>query len=65
VEKRKQLVRDIQLLILRESPSVFMIGLKTYSMTQPWVKNWRLMVRGNLNSMREWDEVWLDPIPRS
>lgn len=65
LEKREQLVREIQLRLLRENPSVYLIGVFIPSMTQPWVKNWRLMIRGNLNSMRQWDEVWMDPIPRT
>lgn len=61
--KRKALVKEIQLMLIDEAPEVWMIATGSVTGVPHWVKNYRAMVSGNVQSYRQYDLIFLDGAP--
>lgn len=61
--RRKELVKEVQLYLIDETPEVWMIAAGGITALPPWVKNYRPMVSGNVQSYRQFDLVYLDGAP--
>jgi peptide/nickel transport system substrate-binding protein len=61
-EKRRDLVRQVQRLIVNDAPEVFVVSNGGRLLRRTWVNNWHLMLY-YLNTDRQLDSIWYDPMP--
>ncbi len=63
LEKRKAMVKEISLFLIDEAPEVWMVSTGSVTGVPAYVKNYRAMVSGNVQSYRQYDLIYMENGP--
>ncbi|MQA00957.1 MAG: hypothetical protein GEU80_16850 [Dehalococcoidia bacterium] len=62
LETRQQIVKDIQLQVINDTPTIWLVAPGGINLVRNRIKNFKRMIHGNSNIMRQYATVWFgDP----